>query len=82
MDKRILGLGAALLIAGVLALAATIYQERVAPPDLEDYHMGVPSGGKYEWRSRSVEATLFGVLSVASGAGCLCVAVRKRLSVG
>ena len=78
MNKKVLGLAAVLLIAGVLALAATIYQERVAPPDLEDYHMKIPATGTYEWKTRSLEATLLGSVSVALGVYFLCLALAMR----
>ena len=66
VDKKVVVVSVVLLVSGLLALAATVYQEKVAGSD-EDPHMGIPATGKYEWRTHSAPVTGGGIISVLAG---------------
>lgn len=61
-----------LLIVGAACVVFTVYQEKFADPDLDDYHMGIPSTGKYVWRSSNL---------LISGIGFACLIGGAILSV-
>ena len=78
MNKKIIGVGIVLLIAGILALATTLYQEKVEyEPDLEDYHMGVPTE-KYEWRTRNMAVTSAGAILIVFGVALNLVGLKMK----
>lgn len=68
MNKKLIGIGVALLIVGIVFVAGTVYQELVEEPKPEDYHMGIPMA-KYEWRSRNQTVTQIGILIMGLGVG-------------
>lgn len=56
-----------LLIIGAACIASTVYQEQIEEPDLDDYHMGIPSG-IYVWKSHNPLASSFGIACLIFGA--------------
>ena len=78
MKKKLLGIGVALGIIGIILLVATIYQQKLSPPEDEDYHMGIPSTGTYEWRSHNIGITSVGAIFTAIGICFSLLAIIKR----
>jgi len=76
VNKKLLGTGIALVIIGVVLVAATVYQEQVAPPPAMP-HMEIPSA-KYEWRSRNQTITEAGIIFDCLGAGVIVGGLLKR----
>jgi len=68
VNKKLLGIGIALVIVGIVLTATTVYQELVEEPKPEDYHMAIPTA-KYEWHSRSPEITIVGIALIVCGLG-------------
>lgn len=66
--KKIICIILALLIVGAACVVFTVYQEKIADPNLDDYHMGIPSTGKYEWRSHNPLVSIIGFASLILGA--------------
>lgn len=64
---HVYGIIIVLLIVGVTCMVMSVYQEKIADPDLDDYHMAIPTG-KYEWRSRNLLVTSIGVACLIVGA--------------
>jgi len=76
VNKNLLGIGIALVIVGVIFVAATVYQEQVAAPP-EVPHMEIPSA-KYEWRSRNPGITWLGIGFITLSAVLILVGVKKK----
>lgn len=66
--KKIIYIILALLIVGAACVVFTVYQEKIADPDLDDYHMGIPSTGEYEWRSHNPLISSIGFACLIGGA--------------
>jgi len=68
MNTKLVGIGIALIIAGIILVGATVYQELVEEPQFpEDYHITPQPTAKYEWRSRNLTITYLGEVLIPFG---------------
>jgi len=68
MNIKLVAIGIALIIAGIILVGATVYQELVEEPQFpEDYHMTPQPTAKYEWRSRNLTITYLGEVLIPLG---------------
>jgi len=77
VNKKLLGIGIALVIVGVVLVVATVYQEQVAPPT-EQPHMQPQAPAKYEWHSRNMVATVLGIIFIALALGFITIGLKQK----
>jgi len=77
MNPKLVGIGALLLIVGVVLVGLTVYQELVEEPKPEDYHMGIPMA-KYRWQTRNSAITVLGFGLLAFGLGFVLVGWKSK----
>jgi len=79
MNIKLVAIGIALIIAGIILVGATVYQELVEEPQWpEDYHMTPQPTAKYEWRSRNPTLTGIGAGLIGSAVTLLLVGLTWR----